>query len=85
MINKFLIGINMTKKEELISKVYETDEIIVYWKPDLCEHAAECVRGNNDVFNPANRPWVDLSKGTAREIADIIDRCPSGALKYKLK
>ena len=70
----------MTKKEELISKgykAYETDEIIVYWKPDLCEHATECVRGNNDVFNPANRPWVDLSQAPANEIAEIIDRCPS--------
>ena len=78
----------MTKKEELISKgykAYETDEIIVYWKPDLCEHATECVRGNNDVFNPANRPWVDLSQAPANEIAEIIDRCPSCALKYELK
>ena len=78
----------MSNKEELIAqgyKAYETDEIIVFWKPELCEHATECVRGNGNVFDPARRPWVDLSQAPASEIAEIIDRCPSGALKYELK
>ena len=78
----------MSNKEELISKgyrEYETDEIIVFWKPELCEHAAECIRGNNKVFDPTRRPWVDLSQAPASEIAEIIDKCPSGALKYELK
>ena len=62
----------MSNKEELISKgykAYETDEIIVFWKPDLCEHATECVRGNNKVFDVSRRPWVDLSQAPASEIA----------------
>lgn len=78
----------MSNKEELISngyKSYETEEIIVFWKPDLCEHATECVRGNKEVFDPTRRPWVDLSKAPSSEIAEIIDKCPSGALKYELK
>ena len=79
---------NMSNKEELTAqgyKVYETDEIMVFWKPDLCEHAAECIRGNNKVFDVSRRPWVDLSQAPADEIAEIIDKCPSGALKYELK
>ena len=78
----------MSIKEKLISKgykAYENDKIIVFWKPDLCVHATECVRGNNGVFDPTRRPWVDLSQGEASEIAQIIDKCPSGALKYELK
>ena len=78
----------MSNKEDLISqgyKVYENDEIIVFWKPDLCEHATECIRGNNKVFDVSRRPWVDLSQAPASEIAEIIDKCPSGALKYELK
>lgn len=78
----------MSIKEKLESegyKAYETEEIIVFWKPDLCEHAAECIMGNNEVFDATRRPWVDLSKAPAGEIAEIIDRCPSGALKYELK
>lgn len=78
----------MSIKEELIEKgykAYENDEIIVFWKPDLCEHATECVRGNSKVFDVTRRPWVDLSYASSKEIAEIIDKCPSGALKYKLK
>ena len=73
----------MSEKE--ITKIYKTDEITVLWKPDLCEHATECVRGNNKVFNLSARPWVDLTQAPAGEIAEIIDRCPSGALTYELK
>ena len=78
----------MSIKEELMSegyKAYENDEIIVFWKPDLCEHATECIMGNNNVFDVSRRPWVDLSQAPASEIAEIIDKCPSGALKYALK
>ena len=75
-------------KEELLSngyKAYENEEIIVFWNPDLCEHAGECIRGNGKVFDVARRPWVDISQAPAGEIAQIIDKCPSGALKYELK
>lgn len=75
-------------KEELLQKgykAYENDEICVFWKPRLCEHATECIRGNSDVFDVSRRPWVDVSQAPASEIAEIIDRCPSGALKYELK
>ena len=78
----------MSSKEELISqgyKTYESDEILVFWKPDLCAHATDCIKGNNKVFDVSRRPWVDLSRAPAGEIAEIIDRCPSGALKYILK
>ena len=78
----------MSIKENLISqgyKAYENDEIMVFWKPDLCEHATECIRGNNNVFDVSRRPWVDLSQAPASEIAEIIDKCPSEALKYALK
>ena len=78
----------MSIKEKLISegyKAYENDEIIVFWKPELCEHATECIRRNNKVFDVSRRPWVDVSQASASEIAEIIDKCPSKALKYELK
>ena len=78
----------MTKREELEAqgfKTYENDEIEVFWNPNLCQHAAKCAGGNRAVFNPARRPWIDLSKASAKEIAAIIDRCPSKALQYALK
>lgn len=78
----------MSKKDELEKqgfKTYENDEIQVFWNPKLCVHAGECVRGNSGVFAPARRPWVDLSQGSATEIAAIIDKCPAKALQYEMK
>ena len=69
----------------MAKRTYENDDIIVYWDSDLCIHVAECLKGNNEVFNLNQRPWVDLSKAPAEEIARVIDLCPSGALRYELK
>lgn len=76
------------KVQELESmgyKTYEGDRIRVFWNPEVCEHAAECARGNVAVFDPQRRPWVDLTQASAEEIAQIIDRCPSRALQYEFK
>lgn len=69
----------------MAKRTYENDDIIVYWDSDLCTHSAECLKGLPEVFNLQNRPWVDVSKASAEEIARVIDLCPSGALKYELK
>lgn len=66
-------------------KAYETDELTVFWKPDICIHSGNCVRGNKDVFDPARRPWIDLSQASAQDIMRVIDTCPSGALSYEEK
>ena len=78
----------MSKKNELEPqgyRTYENDDIMVFWNPEMCQHASKCVGGDPDVFDPKRRPWVDLSKADAKEIAEIIDRCPSKALQYELK
>jgi uncharacterized Fe-S cluster protein YjdI len=69
----------------MAKRTYENDDIIVYWDSDLCIHVAECLKGNGEVFNLNQRPWVDLSKAPAEEIARVIDLRPSGALKDELK
>lgn len=61
---------------------YKSEKIEVTYDPKLCIHAAECVKGLPDVFNPSNKPWVDANGAVADEIANVIQRCPTGALKY---
>ena len=78
----------MTRKKELESqgyKAYENEDIIVFWNPKLCIHVGFCFKGNGEVFDPKRRPWVDLSKASAAEIAAVVDTCPSKALLYELK
>lgn len=69
----------------MAKRTYENDDIIVYWDSDLCIHVAECLKGLPEVFNLKNRPWVDISKAPAEEIARVIDLCPTAALRYELK
>lgn len=71
------------KKQRYIT--YKNDDIKVFWNPKLCQHAGKCFQGNKEVFNPNQKPWINLSKAPAKEIAAIIDMCPSKALKYELK
>ncbi len=65
-------------------KEYRTDDLIVYWQPEKCTHARECVLGLPAVFKPKKRPWIDLSQAEADDLIRTIDLCPTGALKYDL-
>jgi uncharacterized Fe-S cluster protein YjdI len=64
---------------------YETDEILVTYDPNLCTHAAECVRGLPAVFDTRRPDWIRPGEAPAEQVAAVIRRCPSGALQYRLK
>ena len=49
---------------------------------DICIHIAECLRGERNVFELDRRPWVLPDEGDADAIAQVVERCPSGALQY---
>lgn len=68
-----------------MAKTYSTERLNIYWKPEICQHAGECVRGLPNVFDPHKRPWITPENATDEEIAKVIDRCPSGALTYEWK
>ncbi|MEZ5330682.1 MAG: CDGSH iron-sulfur domain-containing protein [Thermoanaerobaculia bacterium] len=62
---------------------YASDEIEVSWSAGRCIHAAECVRGLPEVFAPGERPWIHPRAGEADAIAEVVERCPTGALHYR--
>jgi len=64
---------------------YESEEIKVTYDLARCIHAAECVKGAPHVFDPDKRPWIQPENGSAKEIADVIETCPTGALHYEMK
>jgi uncharacterized Fe-S cluster protein YjdI len=66
-------------------QTYETDEIIVTFDPNLCIHSGVCVRGLPAVFDVKRKRWVRPDLATAEQVAAQIDRCPSGALQYRMK
>lgn len=59
---------------------YEGDGIVVTWEPRLCTHVAECLRRAPDVFDAWARPWVRLEGADADRVAEVVARCPTGAL-----
>ena len=64
---------------------YETDEIVVTYDPNLCTHAAECLRGLPAVFDVGRPDWIRPGAAPAERVAEVIRRCPSGALQYRMK
>ncbi len=61
---------------------YEGKEATVNYNPLLCSHAAECGRLASNIFNPAQKPWVQPDNGTMAELEAVIAACPSGALSF---
>ncbi|WP_432084626.1 (4Fe-4S)-binding protein [Streptomyces sp. WAC 04229] len=69
---------------ESAQKAYRTESITVTFEAGRCLHAAECVGGLPEVFDPAQRPWIQPERATAERLAEVVRRCPSGALQYEL-
>lgn len=66
------------------AKRYEGTDITVSYESRLCLHQTECLRGLPTVFDVEHRPWIDVGAASAAAIADVIERCPSGALQYHM-
>jgi uncharacterized Fe-S cluster protein YjdI len=66
-------------------KAYAGAGVTVYFDASRCRHFGECVRGLPEVFDTAQRPWIQPSKSDAEAIAAVVQRCPSGALHYRLE
>ena len=62
-------------------KVYNGKEVDVAFDLDTCIHAAECVRGLPEVFDPERKPWILPDAAGADALRDVVGRCPSGALE----
>jgi uncharacterized Fe-S cluster protein YjdI len=67
------------------TRTYENEEIAVAWYPERCIHSRMCVMGLPDVFDPSRKPWIELGDRTVDELAEVIQRCPSGALHFTRK
>ena len=77
----------MNEKELLDQgyRKYYGSELDVYFKLELCTHSAVCVKGSKRVFNVRKKPWIFPDGEHHKEnLMEVIDACPSGALKYIL-
>ena len=61
-------------------RLYENDDLAVFWDSDKCFHAKRCVHSSPETFDIKRRPWIDLSRCPDPEIWNAVSQCPSGAL-----
>lgn len=66
------------------SKDYSCNAITVHFNSYLCRHAEACIKNCPEVFNPKNRPWINVEGCDVEKLINTIKKCPSGALDYTL-
>lgn len=64
-------------------KDYVGKEVTVSFDPEVCRHAAECVRGLPEVFDTKKRPWIQPDNARGEQVTAQVARCPSGALRIE--
>jgi CDGSH-type Zn-finger protein/uncharacterized Fe-S cluster protein YjdI len=66
-------------------RAYEGKDITILYDVARCFHAEECIHGAPGVFRKDARPWVHADGEDPSQTAEIIQRCPTGALHYRAK
>ena len=61
-------------------RLYENEDLTIFWDSDKCRHAKVCVHQSPTVFNKDKRPWIDAGAAPSAEIWKTVSQCPSGAL-----
>jgi uncharacterized Fe-S cluster protein YjdI len=61
-------------------QVYAGDGFEVTYDAGRCTHSGECVRGLPAVFDSKASPWIRPGAAGVDRIAEVVARCPSGAL-----
>jgi CDGSH-type Zn-finger protein/uncharacterized Fe-S cluster protein YjdI len=69
----------MTKQD----RRYDGERIAVRYNPKRCIHFAACVRGLPVVFDTERRPWIAPDNADADAVAEVVQRCPTGALHFE--
>ena len=64
---------------------FHGNDIDVSWDGRLCIHIAECGQAEGELFVGDRKPWCIPDKVSAEQVAEVCERCPTGALSYTEK
>ena len=59
---------------------YAGNRATVSWDSRVCIHIGECGRAKGDLFIGGRDPWCQPDLASDEEVADVVMRCPTGAL-----
>ncbi|HXV78225.1 MAG TPA: CDGSH iron-sulfur domain-containing protein [Candidatus Polarisedimenticolaceae bacterium] len=62
---------------------FDGKQLDVAWDGRLCIHAQECTRAKGELFVSGRQPWGEPDRGDPDYVAEVVRRCPSGALTYR--
>ena len=60
-------------------------EAEVEWDSRLCIHIAECGKSQGELFVGGRDPWCQPDLVSKTDVAEIVTRCPTGALTFKIR
>ena len=66
-------------------KDYRSEDITVTFDLGRCIHSAECIHHLPEVFDVEKRPWIQPGESDPDTVAEIVTRCPTGALQFVRK
>ena len=61
-------------------RLYENENIAVFWNSDKCRHAKRCVTGCPEAFDITRKPWINIDDAPTAKVWKAVSACPSGAL-----
>ena len=61
-------------------RLYENNEIVIFWNSDKCFHSTKCIQNSPKTFDVSRKPWIQLGHVENSEIWNAVEQCPSGAL-----
>ena len=71
------------KINTILFNEFSADQIEVVWDKRRCIHAGKCAAEMSKVFQQHKQGQIFLNEAPPEEIKEIIDGCPSGALRYR--
>ena len=69
---------------DINANVFSNEDITVTYEPRCCANAGICAKQLSNVFRSSVIPWIDLEGAQNDAIINQINKCPSGALQYRL-
>ncbi|MGB5706829.1 MAG: CDGSH iron-sulfur domain-containing protein [Arenicellales bacterium] len=63
---------------------YAGEKITIFDNRRLCAHAGHCTERLASVWRMGETPWIDPDGADLEDIKAVIEKCPSGALRYSI-
>jgi CDGSH-type Zn-finger protein/uncharacterized Fe-S cluster protein YjdI len=79
------MGVAMASDDSKDLYTYEGEAVDVQWDRRLCIHVGECGRAEGELFVGGRQPWCQPDLVQIRNVEEVVERCPTGALVYRRK